>query len=268
MLGLVLGGGAAKGYAHIGVIKVLDEMGIRPDVVVGASMGAVIGGFYAAGFSGSRMEEIARGIDRKTKRRFFPFRLLRGGFVDGRNIVRFLEGHLGDRSIESLGVRYAAVGTDLEQFGEVIFDRGPLVPAMRASMSIPGFFVPSRQHGRIFIDGGFANPVPMMVCRDLGADRLIAVNVLSAVDYRRERIANRESSNKDYGVRRVLARTIVLAASRLIEYETTLAKPDLLINVDMRKFSYASFENAAEAIERGYAAGTRHQGELAQFVLK
>ncbi len=123
MTGLVLGGGAAKGYAHIGVIKFLEELNIRCDIVVGASMGSLIGGFYKKGFSAQKMEEIALQIDKKKKKRLFKFHISKREFIDGVNIVRFLKSYLGDIKIEELPIRYAAAATDIGENAEIIMDR-------------------------------------------------------------------------------------------------------------------------------------------------
>lgn len=254
MLGLVLGGGAAKGYAHIGVIKVLDEIGVKPDLVVGASMGSLVGGLYAFGFSGKRMEEIAGQIDKRKKRRLFPIRLNKRGFIDGKRVVKFLNELLGDAKIEDLRLKYAAVATDIENHQEVVIKTGSLIMAIRASIAIPVVFTPHSYGGMILNDGGILNPVPITVAQDVGADRIIAVNVLPRFDYGRVEFTARKPSGRDFNLRAVFRETSDLITSRLIDREMDFMKKGLVINVDTAGIGLSQFEKARPAIERGYEA--------------
>jgi NTE family protein len=266
MLGLVLGGGAAKGYAHIGVIQVLEEEGIKPDLVVGASMGTLVGAFYAAGFSSSQMAEIGRSVDRRKKGWLFELRLSGHGLVDGKNVIEFLEPFLGGRLIEDLPVRYAAVATDIEARTEIIIDRGDLVQAVRAGISIPVVFYPHDHSGHILIDGGFVNPLPVRAAKTMGATKIIAVNVLYKTGYPQVPLAATSSSGHHYGMKSVLGSTISLIFSRLIDYQLEVLNDGLVINVDTDGISVTQFEKAREAIQRGYEAAARQRSGLKALV--
>jgi predicted acylesterase/phospholipase RssA len=252
MLGLVFGGGAAKGYAHIGALKVLEEKGIKPDIIVGASMGALVGGFYAAGFDVEKLEEIATKVDKKTKRWLFAPRLSKRGFIDGRNVVKHLSQYLGPKQIEDLPITYAAVATDIENDAEIVIDRGNLVQAIRASISIPVVFMPHRYAGRLLIDGGFVNPLPISVAQKLGAKKIIAVNVLRKIDYPRFEISPVSSPHKSYNMKQVFLETFELIISRLIDYEVRHMKNGIVVNINTKGIGMSQFEAAKKAIDRGY----------------
>ncbi len=252
MLGFVLGGGAAKGYAHIGALKVLEEKGIKPDIIVGTSMGALVGGFYAAGFDAEKLEENAAAIDKKTKRWLFAPRLSKKGFIDGRNVVKHLSHYLGHRQIEDLPITYAAVATDIENEAEIVIDHGDLVQAIRASISIPVVFMPHRYAGRILIDGGFVNPLPISVAQKLGATKIIAVNVLRKIDYPRFEISPHALPHKSYNMQQVYLETFELITSRLIDYEVRHMQKGIVVNINTRGIGMSQFEAAQKAIDRGY----------------
>lgn len=265
MLGLVLGGGAAKGYAHIGVIKVLEEEGIKPEIVIGASMGALIGGFYAAGFDITTLEKIALGIDKKKKRWLFKPHLSKKGFVTGKNVVKFLSPYLGGKKIEQLSKKYAVVATDIENDVEIIIDKGDLIQAIRSAISIPVVFMPHNYAGRVLIDGGFVNPVPITVAQKLGAKKIIAVNVLRRVDYKQLRLTSILSSNKIHNIKKVFEETFELITSRLIDYEISQMKNGLVINIDTRGIGMSQFEKAKKAIQRGYEETKNYRKAFASF---
>lgn len=262
MLGLVLGGGAAKGYAHIGVIKVLDEIGVRPDIIVGASMGSLVGGFYAAGFTGKRMEEIAVQVDKRKKAWLFPIRPNKRGFIDGRRVLKYLTGHLGAKKIEDLPVKYAALATDIESRREIVINRGSLVSAIRASSAIPVVFTPFEHGGRILTDGGFVNPVPVTVAQDMGADRIIAVNVLPRFEYKRAEMTVQKPSGRDYNLRKVFRETMALITSRLIDRELMFLKNGVVIQIDTSGIGLSHFEKARLAIDIGYKAAKGYTDQI------
>ncbi len=265
MLGLVLGGGAAKGYAHIGALKVLDEEGIKPDIIVGASMGALIGGFSAAGCTVQELEEIATKVDKRKKRWFFRFHLSKKGLIDGKNIVTHLFHHLKHKKIEELPVKFAVVATDIEDHSEIIIDKGDLIQAIRAAISIPVVFMPHEYAGRVLIDGGFVNPLPIHVAQRLGAQKIIAVNVLRMVDYPEKEISPVHPKNKQYNVKKVFFETFDYITSRLIHYQLKYLKDGILININTEGIGLSHFEKAQAAIDRGYAETAKHRTELYRF---
>lgn len=266
MLGLVLGGGGAKGYAHIGVIKVLEEEGIKPDVIVGSSMGSLVGGFYAAGFTSGQLTEIVTGVDKKKKRWLFPFIISNQGLIDPKNIVEFLKPYISDRLIENLPVRYAAVATDIENRQEIIIQSGDLINAIRASISVPLAFTPSHYQGRVLIDGGLVNPVPVSVAKKLDANKIIAVNVLRKLDYKQVFIDAIAPSNKTYSIKKVILETLSLVFSRLIDYEIEQIKKGIVMHVDTSGIGISHFEKGAEAIIRGYAEADKYRSELGKLL--
>lgn len=266
MLGLVLGGGGAKGYAHIGVIKFLEELKLKPEIVVGASMGSLIGGFYAAGFNEQEMEKIALQIDKKKKKQLFRFHISKRGFIDGKNIVRFLKPYLGDIKIEELPLRYAAVATDIEDNAEIIIDRGDLIQAIRSSIAVPVVFTPNKYCGRILIDGGFINPVPVDVAIRLGARKIIAVNVLQRFEYPQIQISVRDESVKRCNIKDIFIKTFDLISSRLIEYDIKQMKNGVWIDIDTTGIGLSQFEKAKEAIDRGYNQAIKYKEKLLNLI--
>ncbi|MEW6270921.1 MAG: patatin-like phospholipase RssA [Thermodesulfobacteriota bacterium] len=175
-VGVALGSGSARGWAHIGVLNAMRAAGIAPDVVCGTSIGALVGAAYVTGEL-PRLERWVRSITRLDILRLLDLRAGRGGFVAGTRVFEQLRSAESDKNIEDLDVRYAAVATDFETGREVWLREGSLLDAVRASISLPGLFVPARVEGRWLVDGGLVNPVPVSVCRALGADVVIAVNL-------------------------------------------------------------------------------------------
>lgn len=175
-IGLALGSGAARGWAHIGVIDALEEAGIEPDIVCGTSMGALVGAAYVTG-SLSRLRQWAEAATWREIVGLIDVRLKGGGLVDGKLIVQFLRGLGIEKPIETHSKLFAAVATDLASGREIWIQTGAIHDAVRASISMPGILSPGNVNGRWLTDGGLTNPVPVSVCRALGADVIIAVNL-------------------------------------------------------------------------------------------
>lgn len=176
-IGLALGSGAARGMAHIGVLRALEDAGIRPDIVAGTSIGALVGGVYAAGKLGE-LSEIALGLDwKKAAGYFLEVSFPRSGLIEGTKVTDFLSEIVGSMDIGALPVRFASVAADVMTGNEVVISEGDIVSAIRASISVPGIFTPARRNGSFLVDGGLVNPVPVSVCRDMGADFVIAVDL-------------------------------------------------------------------------------------------
>ncbi|MGQ9734494.1 MAG: patatin-like phospholipase family protein, partial [Candidatus Bipolaricaulia bacterium] len=177
VVGLALSTGGPRGAAHVGVLKVLEEHGVPIDIIAGTSMGALVGGAYAAGVPLQRIEEEWLKTDLlRVARSFLPTFPIRG-WSSGNNVLRMLQGLLGGIKIEELPLKFAAVAADLVTGREVILREGPLVEALRASSSIPGLFVPVERGGQVLVDGGLVNPLPVDVARQLGAEVVIAVDL-------------------------------------------------------------------------------------------
>jgi NTE family protein len=177
-VGVVLGAGAARGWAHIGAMQELDALGLRPDVVVGSSIGSLVGGCYAAGRL-DMLEAFARSLTRRRVLGLLDFSFTGSGLIGGERLRARLEAALGGLQIEDLPVRFAGVATEIGDGHEIWLRRGSLVEAIRASYALPGVFDPVKVDGRWLFDGAIVNPVPVSVARALGAERVIALNVSS-----------------------------------------------------------------------------------------
>lgn len=179
-IGLALGGGAARGWAHIGAIRVLEEAGIRADIVTGTSIGAVIGAAAMAGKLDA-LEAFARSLTRRNVVGLIDPVFGSGGLIGGRRLVRLLKRDLGDIRIEEMERAFLCVATELGTGHEIWLRSGALVPALRASFALPGVFQPVQIGGRWLVDGALVNPVPVSACRALGARVVIAINLHSDI---------------------------------------------------------------------------------------
>lgn len=174
-IGVALGSGVARGWAHLGVLKALDKLGIEPDIIAGTSVGALVGGFYLGGQI-EALEAWALRLTKLRMLRYFNFPL-GGGMISGDKLFQEAEKYLGDIAVEELDVPFVSVATDLRTGHEIWLRDGKLVDAMRASLALPGIFKPMKLNGHWLIDGALVNPVPVSVCRALGAEMVIAVNL-------------------------------------------------------------------------------------------
>lgn len=176
-MAVAFGGGGARGWAHLGALQAFREFGFRPDVVTGTSIGSIAAAAYATG-TVHKLERFAEDIGwREATKLFVEFSAKRSGLIEGRRVMDFLVDTFGRVDIEDLPVKYAAVAVNLETAEEIVFTKGPLVNAIRASISLPGLFTPVGWNGSHLIDGGFVNPVPIDVARRLGADCVVAINL-------------------------------------------------------------------------------------------
>jgi NTE family protein len=175
VVGLALGSGSARGWAHIGVIQELEAMGIRPQVVAGTSIGALVGAVYVSG----QLDDLARWVRTLTLRDVFGLLDISftGGVVKGEKLFGFFHEQHRNPNIEELAQRYVSVATEMHSGREIWITRGPILAAARASCAIPGVFSPVKHHERWMLDGGLVNPVPVSACRAFGADVVIAVNL-------------------------------------------------------------------------------------------
>jgi NTE family protein len=175
-VGLALGSGAARGWSHIGIIKGLAKMGIEPEIVCGSSIGALVGAAYAADKL-SLLENWVRSLTWREIIKFLDPSLIGGGFIQGEKLTDFVSDYVENLAFEQLTRQLGIVATELETGREVWFRSGPVMEAVRASISLPGLFTPILYNGRWLVDGGLANPVPVSLCRAMGADIVIAVNL-------------------------------------------------------------------------------------------
>lgn len=173
-IALVLGGGAARGFAHIGVIKLLESHGIVADYVVGTSAGAVVGSLYAGGYDAFALQKIGQQLDEKV---FADWTLGGRGFLKGEALQDFINLHLKNRSLEKLNKPFATVATDLNSGERIVFRSGDTGMAVRASAAVPGIFQPVQFRGKTYVDGGLSSPIPVRAAREMGADFVIAVDI-------------------------------------------------------------------------------------------
>ncbi len=176
-IGLALGGGVGRGWAHIGVIRALEAAGIKPDVVAGTSIGALVGGAYLAGHLDT-LEEWARSLNRRRMLGYLDFTLgAAGGFLGGARLEKLMHKYLGETKFEDLDTKFVSVTAELATAHEIWIDTGSLVEGIKASYALPGVFPPSRYNDRLLVDGALVNPVPASVCRAFGARVVIAVSL-------------------------------------------------------------------------------------------
>ncbi|WP_266168644.1 patatin-like phospholipase family protein [Dyella subtropica] len=239
-IGLALGGGAAKGFAHIGVIKMLEANGIHPDVVSGTSAGSVVGALYASGMDPFQMQEQAFALD-ESKIRDVSLFSGSGGLVQGQKLQDYVNQLVGNRSMEKLKLPFAAVSTQLEDGHRTVFVRGNTGQAVRASSSIPGVFQPVEISGKHYVDGGVVSPVPVDAARQLGADFVIAVD-----------ISSKASGSNPSGMLGVVGQSISIMGQKLGEQE--LARADAVIRPKVNQIGATDFEQKNQAILEGERA--------------
>jgi NTE family protein len=176
LVGLALGGGGARGWAHIGVMRALAKANIKPEILCGTSIGALVGAIHLAGKL-DVIEDWARSLTKLRMVSYLDFHASGGGMIGGNRLAAIMRQHLGDTAIESLPIPFTCVATDLVSGHEVWLARGNLVDALRATISLPGMFAPIAWNGRWLVDGALVNPLPVSLCRAMGAQVVIAVNL-------------------------------------------------------------------------------------------
>ena len=239
-MALVLGGGAARGFAHIGVIKVLEANGLVPDLIVGTSAGSVVGALYASGINGFELQRLALSIDEST---FSDWTIRGRGVFKGEALAAYVNRQVQGRPIEKLPRALAVVATDIRSGESAVFQRGDTGTAVRASSAVPGIFAPVRIGEREYVDGGLTHPVPAVIARRLGAEVVIAVDISS-------RPADQEvSSTLD-----VLLQTFSIMGNRVSQYE--LAQADVVIRPTLNGLKGTDFASRNLAILEGERAAT------------
>jgi NTE family protein len=287
-IGLALGSGSARGWAHIGVIKALAAHGIHPHIVCGSSIGALVGAAYVTGKLDA-LESWVRKITWRKMARLLDFKFSNGGVIEGDRMMRFLRDLQDDALIESLDIPFAAVATDLATGHEIWLREGSVIDAVRASMALPGIFSPVALDDWRLADGGLVNPVPVAPCRALGADVIIAVNLNGDLVGRRVhrrnggrsrrslRAAILERVTKDLpnglrntagliapqllgaGTRSLGYFDVIFGAINVMQDRITRSRmagdpPDVVLSPGLRQIGLLEFNRAEEAIEEGHAA--------------
>lgn len=237
-IGLALGGGAARGFAHIGVIKALEAQGIVPDIIVGTSAGAVVGALYASGLSGFDLQKVALEID---EAQIGDWSLPDRGVFKGEALQNFVNRAVGNRPLEKLPRSFSVVATDLKSGESALFHSGNTGMAVRASSAVPGVFQPVNISGRDYVDGGLVSPIPVRAARSLGANFVIAVDI--SVNPRDARTA----STFD-----VLLQTFAIMGRSISRYETTEA--DIVIRPITAELPATDFAGRHRAVLEGEKA--------------
>jgi NTE family protein len=295
LVGLALGSGAAHGFAHVGVIKVLEEYGIPVDVVTGSSMGALVAILWAAGYKSADLEEIALSLDKKSAfiniLGLTDFSMAHQGFFKGNAVMRFLRGFLGQKTFRDLEFPAKVIAANLLTAEEIVFEDGDLVDAVRASISIPGIFRPYRLNGKILIDGGIVDPVPVKVLAHMGVRKIIAVNVLSGpsdIQIRRslikQKMAEQEKKARESGplsrwlfavkkkIRDKYSSNIFNVIMNTIQYmessiaSTATADADVVIHPVIYDAHWIEFYEADKFIRVGEAKAREQLAEIQKLV--
>jgi len=289
-IGLALGSGASRGWAHIGVVNALIDQGIAPDIVCGTSIGALVGASYAS----DNLDKLERWVCSLTKfetARFFEINSSLNGFVNTDRLHSFLNEHVNDdnSAIEDLSKQYAAVATDLETGREVWFTQGSVLRAVWASISLPGLFPAIRHKDKWLVDGGLVNPVPVSVCRALGADIVIAVNLNGDIVGKHHRKSKEPARDDDTIVGRIsdwvseytasvfapekeetqapslyeaIAGSINIIQDRITRSRMAGDPPDILLSPQLAHIGLLEFYRARQAIDEGRDCIQRNLHEI------
>jgi NTE family protein len=241
-IGLALGSGGARGFAHLGVIKVLKEEGIPIDLIAGSSMGALVGSFYGAGIELDRLYKLSTAFKRKY---FLDFTVPKMGFIAGKRVKEFIRVFTHGKNIEELSIPIGIVATDLLTGEKVVFKQGPVAEAVRASIAIPGILVPEKYNGRILVDGGVSDRVPVSVAKEMGADIIIAVDV--------SRVKRNAEITSIYDV---IMQSIDIMQTEIINYREIAS--DIMIRPPVEVYSSRAFTNIEEIIALGEEEAKKH----------
>ncbi|MFZ6672492.1 patatin-like phospholipase family protein [Undibacterium sp. Xuan67W] len=253
-IGLALGGGAARGFAHIGVIKALESQGINTDIVVGTSAGSVVGAMYAAGNNGFALQKMALDMDEATISDWsLPLFAKTSGVLKGDALQAYVNKSVGQTPIEKLKKPFGAVATDLHTGLPVLFQRGNTGLAVRASSAVPGVFQPVKINDRQYVDGGLVSPVPVRFAREMGADFVIAVNISSQPD------SQAASSSLE-----VLMQTFTIMGQSLNQFE--LKNADVVIKPELASMKGSDFAGRNLAILAGEKAAMSAMTDIKQKI--
>ncbi|MDE2418862.1 MAG: patatin-like phospholipase family protein [Burkholderiales bacterium] len=247
-IGLALGGGAARGFAHVGVIQVLEEAGIRPDLVAGTSAGSLVAAIYASGKNGSQLQRVAETMEEATIADW-TLPLFNRGVLRGDALARYVNGQVGARLIEDMQMPLGIVATDLNSGRDMLFQRGDTGTAVRASSAVPGVFQPVKISGRDYVDGGLVSPVPVRAARKMGAELVIAVDISSPPD-----------GNLSNGTLDVLLQTFSIMSLSINTFE--LKDADVLVRPMLNGIASSDFSSRKRSIEAGRKAMLQQMPQL------
>jgi NTE family protein len=266
-VGLVLGGGAARGMAHIGVLDILEQEGIPIDMIAGTSAGAAVGALYAHGRAASEIVSIALDLERHRLARFIDPSLPRSGFIKGKKIKDLIASFIGgDIKFSDLKIPFACVAADIDTGEEVVIDRGSVPDAVRASISIPGVFTVVRKGERYLVDGVLVNPVPVNVVKHMGASFIIAVNVIpDLADRTHHRVGEkRVGSSKEPNLIHIMMQSIYIGTYSLVRH--SLEETDVVIEPHVNHIGAGDFHQAQECIRLGRLAARNAMPEIKRAI--
>lgn len=249
-IGLALGSGGARGFAHLGVLKVFVEKGIPIDYIAGSSMGALVASLYAAGKDVDRLYKLAKMFKRKY---FLDFTVPKLGFITGNRVKEFIRMFTFGKNIEELDIPVQIVATDLIKGERVVFKEGPIAEAVRASISIPGIFVPEKINGKILVDGGVIDRVPVTVVREMGADFIIAVDV-----------NNVKTNTTVTSIYDVIMQSLDILQMELVQ--TKVLQANVVIRPKLELYSSRAFTNIDEIIKIGETEAEKHVEEIKERI--
>lgn len=249
-IGLALGSGGARGFAHLGAIKVLKEEGIPIDLIAGSSMGALVACFYGVGIEMDHLYKLSGAFKRKY---YLDFTVPKMGFIMGKRVKEFIRVFTHGKNIEELSLPVGVVATDLMTGEKIVFKNGPIAEAVRASISIPGIFVPEKYHGRILVDGGVADRVPVSVAREMGADIVIAVDV--------SRVKRNAEITSIYDV---IMQSIDIMQTEIVSHREMAS--DFMIRPRVEMYSSRAFTNIEEIIAIGEEETRRNAAQLKKLI--
>lgn len=264
-LSLALGGGAARGWAHIGVLRALDEAGIEVGMIAGTSIGALVGGCYLAGKL-DELESFARSLTMRRIAALLDLTIGGGGLIGGMRLTKRMQEHLQGISIEDLDRPFVAVATVLHTGHEVWISAGSLIRALRASYALPGIFEPVKCSGRTLVDGALVNPVPTSVCRAYEQPLVVAVNLNydvfgrsavvkhTAADAPDDHERSRHQDDPRVGVTGTMVQAFNIIQERISRARLAGDPPDLALHPRLNDIGLSEFHRAGEAIDRGYEA--------------
>ena len=238
--GCQVAGGAARGFAHIGVIQVLEEAGIKPNLVVGTSAGSVVAAIYASGKTGAQLQRIADVMDQSALTDW-NMSILKRGMMRGEALERFIRQQTGSKNIEQLPLSLGVVATDLQSGEGILFQKGDIATAVHASSAVPSVFEPVKIGEREYVDGGLVSPVPVRYARQMGADIVVAVDISSTPE-----------GNKSEDMFKILLQTFTIMSKSISSYE--LVQADILVRPALLGVSSIEFANRQQSIDAGRAA--------------
>ncbi|WP_455661863.1 patatin-like phospholipase family protein [Pradoshia sp.] len=249
-IGLALGSGGARGFAHIGLLKELDKEGIQVDCIAGSSMGALMGSFYASGSDLELLEKVSMQFKRKY---FLDWTVPKMGFVAGKKIEEYIRLFTKNQLLENLSIPLAVIATDIERGEKVIFREGPIYEAVRASIAVPGIFVPKRIGGRLLVDGGVVDRVPVSVAQEMGADIVIASDV--------------SSSHEESKVESIY--DVIMKSLDILQMEVVKArgiKADVTLDPAVQMYNSMAFTNIPEIIAAGEEEARKRMPEIKDVI--